>query len=316
MLRILLIAACFLIGTSSAEAQFMEQIQRPQIDLSPSYPEPFETVEATLDAYAFDTSGAIIQWFVDGVEITDAQNSNTMTFEVGALGTENIITAQLTMPNGRVLIGSREITPARVDIIIEAETTKPLLYHGRALPSSGSTVRAIAIPRLGTTYGNLSYKWTFNNQVLAGGTFIGNDVVTFTAPKVGKEVLSVEVIDGRGRTLARKNIYVPVVEPEMYFYGDNPLRGLYGYAITHDFELIGEELLVRAEPYYMDANIFTENPRMQWEINGQEINNPSTDPQLITLRKAGGVGQFNVSFNILNRNNLIQNITEEFTVTF
>lgn len=317
MKRLLLLVVCLFGLTSVAHAQFLNGVAgQPAIKTTPAYPEPGQSVDASLDAYGFDTDGAIIQWFIDGVERTDVQNSRSLTFTAGRLGTVTTLTAQVALPNGQTITANKEITPARLDVIIEADTTTPLNYNGRALPSSGSTVRAIALPQLGTNASNLSFKWTLDNKVLEGGTLVGNDVVTFNAPFSGRPVLGVEVMDGQGDTVAKKNVLVPIQEPEMYFYESNPLRGLAHYAVTDTYQFIGDEVAVRAEPYYMASDIFSTNPHMEWEVNGRTLQNPSEDPQMITLRNNGGTGTFRVSFHLRNLQELLQGIEEEFTVRF
>ena len=122
--------------------------------------------------------------------------------------------------------------------------------------------------------------------------------------------------DKTGNVFTRKLIQVKTVEPVTVFYEDNPLRGMSRHAILDSQQLFGEEISIRAEPYYMDKNIFEANTLQEWEINGKKVTNPNTDKQNITLRAGGGTGSFTVEYHIRNLDNLLQGTRDQFRLTF
>lgn len=83
---------------------------------------------------------------------------------------------------------------------------------------------------------------------------------------------------------------------------------------THS--LIGDEITVRAEPYHIAANIFETDHLIEWKVNSKSVDNPSDNPQEITLRGGSGVGSFRVDFHIRNLTKLLQGAQESFRLTF
>lgn len=204
----------------------------------------------------------------------------------------------------------------RLDLIVEADTQVPIFYDGRALPSAGSAVRLIAIPNTSTDPSNLIYHWTVDETVLYGGSVAGRNVATFVAPRNRSVLVRVEVFNQNGQSLAKQLSEITIASPELVFYEDNPLRGLSSNAIQSPHFLIAEETTVRAEPYYMGKNIPASDLLTEWKIDRNTIDNPSGDPQEITLRNEGGTGQFRVDFHIRNLENFIQGAEAGFTIGF
>lgn len=306
----------FFLYIPNAHAQFANENLYTNIALSPSYPEPLDVVTAKLDAYALDLSGARVSWFVDGIEILEARNTYEVGFTAKDSGESTTVKADIQTANGQFFSVSKIVNPIRIDLIVESDSLVPLHYKGRALPSNGSTVRVVAIPVTNTDVSTLGYRWTVDGKVLGGGTSIGKNTVSFESSSDQSVLVTVEVSNQNGRSIARKTTEVLFVQPEIYFYEDNPLRGLSRKMIANPYTLIGDEVTVRAEPYFMSSNIFSTNPYIEWKVNNTTIENPSEDPQTITLRKSGETGRFTVDFHIRNLDNLLQGAREEFVLTF
>lgn len=316
---IFFILLCFFIGvpaTSYGQNFGIGGLDSAQIITSPQYPEPNDTVTATLDAYAYNTSGATIVWYLDSTELEGSRNERQTSFTAGELGVPQRLTAQVTLRNGQTLNVARTIVPSRVDIVIEADTTVPPLYKGRALPSQGSAMRAIALLGNAGNAGQLTYTWSLDGKVLFGGPIVGKQTVDFTAPYNRTFILSVEVQGGDGTIYTKKNTEVRVHDPVLRFYEDNPLRGLTQVALGNPHRLVGEEITVRAVPLFIAKNILDTDPLIEWEINGDTIENPSEDPQVITLRGGGGTGSFRVNYHIRNLEHVLQGVEDDFVIAF
>jgi hypothetical protein len=306
----------FLVTSPYAYAQTFAIDTGATLKLTPSYPEPNAEVVVALDAYSIDTTGSSITWFIDDKEVPEAKNTREMTFTIGPLGTPIRVQARLTSSTGGVVTASHTITPVRVDLVVEANTLTPLHYKGRALPSSGSTLRVIALPDTNTDPSNLSYTWTVDNEVLFGGSLRGKNVAEFTTPQQPNIFLTLEVAAAQGEILARRSILINIARPTLRFYEDNPLRGLSRNTLKSPHMLIGDEMSVRAEPYFMNKNIFESEPLIEWEIDNSRVENTSDQPQNITLRSIGKTGNSNVSFHIRNLQDLLQGIEDDFVVSF
>jgi len=284
---------------------------------NPRLPEPDQTVELSLNTYTIDTNGGTIRWFADGVEILDAVNTRSIKITAPAAGLETIISAEITTRSGQKIQVRYNLQPKRLDLIIEAKTLTPSFYNGRALPSTDSTVRAVALPQIANTKPkDYSYIWRLNNKVLFGGSIKGKHVAEFQMPMGRDAIVGVDVIDQLGQVIAADSSVVPSVTPELYFYPDNPLRGISRIALPNIYTLVGPEVDVRAEPYFMDEEIFAASPLLEWSINGSVVSNPNDDAQTITLQNGGGAGNFTIDFHIRNLRQLLQGVEDGFTLRF
>ncbi len=308
---LLLVFPCF------GSAQTLTGETNISIIADPRFPEPGEIVELSLNAYTIDTSGGSIKWFVDDEELLPAANNRTIELVAPVAGSINKIMAEITTRVGRIIPVTYTLQPQRLDIIIEAKTLTPSFYKGRALPSTDSTVRAVALPQInGTDPKNYSYVWRLNNKVLFGGSIKGKHVAEFQMPMGRDAILGVDVLTQTGEVIASDSLVIPAVQPELYFYPDNPLRGISRISVPTVYSLVGPEVDVRAEPYYMDESIFESNPLLEWSINGSVIQNPNEDQQTITLQNGGGNGNFKIEFHIRNLTQLLQGVQNNFTLRF
>ena len=289
-----------------------------QLVTSPTSPAPGDQVTVRLNDYSIDTSGAQIHWFINGTEVASAQNNRSLQVTAGTLGTSRQIEAKTTLANGVTLTAQATIRPVRIDLLVEADTLTPSFYAGRPLPSNGSTVRVTAIPFTGTPKPatSYSYRWTIGDTVQNGGSQYGKNSITFV-PGFEQEVhVSVDVIDTNGTTIGSASTYVPISKPELHFYEVNPLSGESPLAMQDNFTFVGDELKVRAEPYYISRSLMQQNPYVEWKLNNQTITNPSQDQQAITLRKQGNTGKFDLQFQVRNLKNLLQGVKDSITIDF
>lgn len=301
--------------TPSTDAQII-RAESVSIETSPVYPEPFSEMTALIRAHSLDLNGASIAWYANGEEMSECKNTRSCTYRTGERGAAINITALLTLRNGQTKTVRHSVIPARVDVVIEANTNTPAFYKGRTLPSSGSTIRAIALPFTDTPTSQLVYTWELNDRVLYGGPLLGKNIATFEIPFSGSGKISVAVARPGGPIFTKKTIEVPTVDPDIVFYEDNPLRGISRVALPSIYQLTGSEMTVRAEPYFMSADMTSADMRTEWEINGNTVDNPSADPRVITLRSGGGTGSFNVEFHIQNLGTLLQDVRDSFTIRF
>lgn len=299
-------------------AQFTLPGDSIQLEASPRFPEPNQTVAVTLNDYALDTTGSTITWVINGETNTQFTNQRSISVVAGALGERQTIGVLLTHNNGQTTQATQTITPTILDLVVEANTYTPNWFIGRPVPSIGSSVRVVALPNLGIDSAPQSYNytWRLNNAVLGGGSITGGNIQTFTLPLGRNSTLQVDVSNRSGEVIASKSIIIPHVEPQLAFYELNPLRGTQPIALGEQVPLIGAEINITAEPFYMDQTIFAQNPLIEWNINNRVIDNPNLDPQVITLQNGGGTGAFDVGFHIRNLAQLLQGAEGEFKITF
>lgn len=287
--------------------------------ISPQYYEPNSVISVELDAYSINTNGATVQWFVDGVEQVNAQDDRTLQLETGALGSTQSVQALITQANGAQIPVTTTVRPVRIDMLVEADTLTPAFYVGRSLPSSGSAVRVTALPFTGSGQNSdqFSYSWKVGEDNINGGAARPEqNSVTFTPAFDTATRVQVTVLDSDGVTIATRTLVIPIVKPELHFYEINPLRGIQTTALDSEHIFQGNEMQVRAEPYYMSRGLYTEDVHITWKLNNRSITNPSNDPQQISLRRQGNQGSFMLEFEIRNLSQLLQGIKDKITLRF
>ncbi len=309
----------FGVVSNVAEAQsFLDENNGINLVLNPQFPEPLEPVTLSLDDYSVETTGATIMWYVNGAEQRQFRNERAMTFTTPTLGKRSEVRVVLSRTNAPSLSHTRMITPTVADIILEANTYVPTFYKGRALPSGESTVRAIAVINDGSTLPDsaYTYKWSLDDSVFFGGPVKGKHIVSFIMPRYAGSILSVEVINTEGTTVAQKNIPLTIAVPEIHFYEFSPLRGLYTKEVPTPLTLIGDETTIYGEPYFMNTRMNANASDFTWKINGGNVSHDAGTPNAITLQKTGGAGSAQVEFTVVTKTQIPQFVEKYFNLVF
>ncbi len=304
---------------NTAFAQINSNALNPElgITLQPSNPQPGETTVATLNDSSGGAYGASVNWFIDDKEIADSNNQRSITFTATEDGSQNI-KAVLTKPIGGTQVIQQTIKPAYLDIIIEAQTRVPDFYLGRALPSIGSTVNATAlISGNGFRNNDLVYIWKVNNKVIDGGAMRGKDQVSFITPRGGQISLSVQITELNGTVIASRNIILPSVEPEMHFYEVSSLFGISEKAIKDQLKLSGNSTTIKAEPYYLDINVYN-NPNIdEWSISSGQFQRVGSNPYEVSIQSGGIFNQnTELSFHVRDTKQVLQGIEGSMKINF
>lgn len=288
------------------------------ITSQPAYPEPYSEVVLTLQAPAADTQGATIRWYIDQEEEIGSFNQRSHTLTVENIGDTTDVHVVIEKLNGTTEDIYYTLQPVQVDITLEALTSVPAFYRGRALPSRGASVHATAIAHTGTNIdlSNLNYKWEVDNTVVGGGTIHGMNTTNFQMPLSNTASVRVTISDGKD-IIVERTINVKAAEPEIIFYEDNPLRGLVPQAFENRKTVIGNQITVRAEPYYISLFADTTDFEIQWTINGSLVNNTGSDEiNEITLRGSGTNSIASIRYQMFNMTTLGQMVRNNFELVF
>lgn len=303
-----------------ASAQFSTDIigEAVSISLSPQYPNPGETVTATLEDYAIDATGATINWLQNGVVIPGTQNSRSLTLIAPGAGETMNIRTRLQFKDKPGLEAIVSITPLYSDVIVEPLTYTPVFYQGRALPVHGSLVNLTALIQNKAGQINpagFTYNWQLNNNSVYGGPRTGNNRAQITVPYGRSSLVTLSVTDSAGKQVTRRVISIPSVEVDLEFYDVSPLYGLSNRALTGSIALLGNSSTVRAVPYNLDTRAVTRNLFTEWRINGVRTSTIDTDPFEISLKRQGE-GAATVGFKVRNLAELLQGDEQSFQVQF
>ncbi len=305
---------------ATAMAQFGGLIPEDSISLTtmPQFPGPGESVKISLNDYTMDTVGSSVSWSINGVENTGFANSRSITITAGDIGVNTTVRVALRLRSGVTMTATHTITPVQIDLIIEGNTLTPAFYAGRALPSNQTGVRATALVHTaaGSDSSLYSYLWHINGTVHEGGSVRGRNSIIFSSQYNQSPTISVDVMNSQGTVIGSQSLSVPMANPELHFYTNNPLRGLSKRAMEDPFILVGNEVTVRAEPYFVGRDILSANPLMDWRLNRSAVSGEAGNPQEITLRRQGEQGNFSLSFHIRNLQNLLQGVERAVRITF
>lgn len=308
-MRVVIALFLFLLIPQYAGAQLNDPSANPSLEfeMQPDYPNPGESVSISINDYRGVGFGDAIDWYRDGTLIPDAHNRKKITITAGEVGDSEKITATLTSQSGAKDSLSTTINPMYMDVIVEPQTHVPDFYHGRALPSVGSTVNLTALVNNGSMVnGTLVYLWHVNDTVIEEGSIVGRNYTSFVTPQGSEVIISLQVSRQDGTVLARRAFSIPSVSPEVHFYEVNTLYGTSIRAITKDFNLISNSATIKAEPYYLDSLVYNNPNIREWSINDKKTDSFDTNPYEITLERTGFSGRADLDFHVRSTDLLLQ----------
>lgn len=320
-----LLIACFIIGCAplsvGAQGEFdLAELNAPQHKLvvDPAYPEPGQAMTVKLDDYAGGVFGANITWRYNGEIVPDSTNLRSIELEAGALGSTNVIEAILDTPTNGQQSLRKEITPIYLDVIIEPQTRVPDWYAGRPMPSFTSQVNATALVNNGSFLDNqgLVYTWQVNRKVLDAGPVRARNKMSFVTPRGRDMIVSVTVAEAAGDIIASKAKRVTIASPELAFYEQHSLYGSQERPIDSSVSLIGNNLTIKAEPFFLDTRVYNDPDIALWEINAVETANGALNPYEITLQRSGGTGQTAVNFHVRSLQEVLQGAESNIRINF
>lgn len=302
-------------------AQYMQRASTLSLTVNPQFPMPNSTVTVSVSDYGMDTSAATIEWMVDGAALPDSRNAREIQIPTGT--GERAITVEARIRGGASFASetlTKTIAPGAVDIIVEPQTTAPLTFRGKPLASSGSSVRAVAVPHLyrngkAIPVSETLFTWMINGTTILGGAQLGTNVTTVSVPRYGNLEIAVIAEAKDGSRSARATTRVEPASSRVIFY---ELSSLYGTVMEapYRFATTKDEISIIAFPYNMDESVRAgRNLTHTWTVDGTTVT-PETDPRIVTLTREGnglirrvqysytsdsvstarGVGEFEVSF--------------------
>lgn len=196
-----------------------------------------------------------------------------------------------------------------IDLIIEANTYVPYFYQGRREPAAGSSARAIALV-LSSNITPASYLWRIGSQNFTTSV----PYFDFVIPQIGGDLaVTVTALNAQGQRLDSATELVRPVTPKVLFYENNELRGLSQIAIGKSLPLIGEEISVRAEPYFFGVRSLIAEAVGNWTAGGMEVVLGENWREVAILRPEGKEdGKTEVQLKVRNRSNLSEGVSGSF----
>lgn len=312
--------------TKKTGAQYIPEGIEEQIsfDLNPTIPGPNQTVTIKATSYSTDLNKATITWRVDGVlELRDVGARN-FTFDTGNLGSVTRVSVTIEKSGGGVVERSFTFRPAEVDLIYEAETTVPPLYRGKALYSDQSFVRIIAVPQFTNSAGtkiapeNLTYTWSVDGKVIPSESGYGKYLLYYKGQLISRPVqISVVVSPTNSDQSAKGSLVLNPQDGQVFVYEKNPIYGtIFEQSIRGDFVLDREEIEFEAFPYYFSRDSFNQNLEFKWKMNGQTINVPTSQKNLVFRNQNNEDGEARVELGVTNKDTFQQVAKASFNLFF
>ncbi len=283
--------------------------------ISPSNPGPGEAVTISLTSYGFDINTSIISWYVNNELKAKDWGRKTFTFNLGSVGQQTKIIIYVQAKGGQKASKTFVFDPSEIDFLWETKTSGPIFYKGKLLPSSGSSVKVLALPYIINRAGqkidsaDLIFNWEKNGISMENFSGLGKNSVIFnTDQKSGQLKVGLKLINPTTKTVITKDLIINLVTPEILFYEKKPLEGInYGQVLPAEYSLFNDEVTVRAEPYFLPLNnnlLF----KYFWTLDRSSADNRPGDPLSITLRQNRNIsGSNRVSFSAQNKDSTFSN---------
>ena len=279
---------------------------KPEITIKPSFPEPGETVTANVSSYAQMVKGSNFIWILDGIEVPNSKNKNSVTFTAGEDNVAQKLSAVFQTPDGRQVVADFDFLPRYLDIIIEPQTHVPSFYLGRPLPSVGSLVNATFLISGVESYSDLLFTWRMGREVVSEGAVRGMNYVSFETSLDPNIILTVEARDTNGEMVASEIVSIPSAEPFIKFYESNALLGLANKPVNGALTMLGNIATLRSEPYYLDSRTYNEPDLLEWKVDGVLYPNQNQNPYEVTLEKNSATGRSQLNFHVRDLSQLLQ----------
>ncbi|QSH39184.1 hypothetical protein JXR01_02660 [Candidatus Kaiserbacteria bacterium] len=297
------------------------------ISLSPELPQSNQEVTATVSSSNENVRTATIVWLLDNEVQQQKPGGIDFTFTTGNVGSSQQVSVLVKTATGAVFTKSVLITPAEVTLFWEGDTYVPPFYNGRALYSSGSSIRAEALATFrnekGETYNasELIYTWSKNGTVLGSLSGIGANTLLTEGPKFfGDYILAIEVATPDGIQRAQSATRIKTQDPQVILYEKNPLTGVQYHAAIDGNHIFAEssQIEVQAIPYFMDArNENDENLLYSWNINGTKVFGVQDAPSVLTIQLSGDEdAATSVDVTIDHLTHLLQVAKSTFNIVF
>lgn len=294
------------------------------IAFSPQFPRPGETVTARAILVGADPALATFQWYINEKLVKAASGKGKEEFSF-ALGpeTRTVVDVTVTTPLGTRLSATKAITKEKALLVWWADTSVPVWYQGKAVPSPGSTVTILALPGagFGENPANLLYSWSVNLEPRPGISGVGKNKFTLKV-SLTEDVLqqiSVRIANTSGTIAKDATLLLPSRRPEAVVYqllatgGIDFSKSLSAFAFEGES---GQPFDFIAAPFFFRTEAFSKI-RYTWQVNDAALAGAVTRPSVLTLKtRPGEVSQNTIRVRAFTQAPEAQEAGAVFTASF
>jgi len=301
---------------------YLDQANDFVLSVSPSYPAPGASVHITLSSNVADLSQSTISWTVNGVTVQGADSTSIDTV-ASDIGSRKIVTATiLGAMSGSV---STTIAPTQIDLLYDADSYVPPFYKGRALPSSGSTMRFMAMPHFSNGQGSpipaslIIFTWKQDGRVLGSISGKGKYAVVIPAPTpYTNTTIEVSARSADGSQVGAASVTLTASQPALILYQDSPLYGiLYEHAVGLQETINDSEITFAAAPFFAHAaNPNATQLSYAWSVNGKPVAATTTNASEVTINADRSSGKATLSLSITDKKNVLFSVRNSWNLSF
>lgn len=209
-------------------------------------------------------------------------------------------------------------------LLWEADTSVPPFYRGKPLPSSGSTVRVVALPEISAggkavKVEDLTFNWTKDEKNITSASGKSKNILVFAAgPEGGVHRVSVSAASADGKTKVSREVLIRVSAPKLVIYEDDPLAGVnYRRAAEEEINLFQPEITLVAEPFFFSRGGLGRGLEYDWRLDGKKIiTDPANQPLITFVAPTEGSGENSITVLAKNLANPLQSARRQFKIRF
>jgi hypothetical protein len=294
------------------------------VTTTPEKPNPRESVTISLSSYSSNLDGMNISWSEDGKKKMEGIGKKTYLFTSKDAGSSTEIDIVITPLKGTSVEKKVTVVPAGVDLLWQAnDSIVPPFYRGKAMPSSESQIKFVAIPLIknsdGTTakQSELLYSWKENYDFLPNNSGYGKSSFLLTTNYLHPtETIEVSAQTRDESISTSSKIDVTTGLPKIVWYTMSPLYGpLYDNALTDSYSTNSPSTSIIAEPYFFSPkNPASTKLAYVWTINGQSIDTPSVPNTVFLQRGDASAGTASLGVTINNVSTLFQSMASSLVL--
>ncbi len=284
------------------------------LSATPQSPSPGEVVTIEANTPTLDKDRLFFEWTVDGKNQSGLSGlgKNSIKVTAGSVGSSIRINVSISGADREIKPEILVVNVSDLSLTWFAETYIPRWYKGKALPTPGSIVRVVAVPKIiigGNTLRpeNLIYRWSLDDEenILSG---IGEQVFRFKMSDFSKTTHQIEIVVEDSERIIHKQgrILLTATTPEVKIYSSSPLGGV-EFRSSPFFTFTNSRGLLDfiAEPFFFAASS-KKQLQFNWQIANREVQGTPNNPYLLTIDTTGqAASTIPVSVTVDDSNDII-----------
>ena len=293
--------------------------------LSPTNPNPGDSVSVNITSYAENLNSSKVDWFVNNKLISSGIGETTITVQAPAAGVLMTIIAKITLVSHAQTQVGTTIIPSKTELLWEAiGSYTPPFYKGKTLTTPGNWIKVVAMPEIKTPNGmakpnNLIYDWeedftnSPNGSGFAKNYFLYKNDFLDSSNNIGVTVSSTDQ-----KYTSQNRIQITPGSPELLFYKEDPNLGvLWDNALQSPHKINGEETIIAA-PYFISPDDFQASDlNFKWSINDIPTTILSKLKNVMPLKsEAGSSGSSEINLQVNSNTNFLENVSGNILIQF